>query len=393
MSKLIEKSQIYYNYALQHMYDNQISIAHEILLKSINLYSKDIETLNLLGLACYLLCDFNNAKYYWDISKSIVKENNRALSYLSELESDRFKLLIGKYNKAIDYIELLDYKEAIKELKSIVDDEEDLIEPYAIIGLCYFALDEHAVAKSYIEKALNKDNNNERYLQYLAEINEIIINSKPKSSYNNKVLISIMALLILAFATLYFNEQSKYTQDFNKNTDYKQKYDNLNIVLNNKETDLSLLEDKLTIEQNKNKDISDRIDYSEYEKKYISKNEQNLFDEAYDNLYNDNYEEAIEQFNFIVRRGIEENIVAESLYFLSVSYERNADYYNACKHYEEYIHKFYDRNYYDDSLYNYGLLLYKQGDVSLSIEVLKKIKTEIPNSIFNNTKVDYILSN
>lgn len=393
MSKLIEKSHIYYNYALQHMNDKQISKAHEILLKSINLYSKDIETLNLLGLACYLLCDFNNAKYYWNISKSIDSKNNRALSYLSELESDRFKLLIGKYNKAIDYIELLNYKEAIKELNSIVDDEEDLIEPYAIIGLCYFALDEYAVAKSYIEKALDKDNNNERYLQYLAEINEIIINAKPKPSFNNKVLISIMALLILAFATLYFNEQSKYIQAFNKNTNYEQKYNNLSIVLNNKEKELMSLEDKLIIEQSKNININDRIDYSEYEKKYSLKNEQNLFIEAYENLYNDNLEEAIEQFNFIVRRGIEENIVAESLYFLSLSYERNGDYYNASNHYEEYIHKFNDRNYYDDSLYNYGLLLYKQGDISSSKEVLKKIKTETPNSIFNNSKVDYILSN
>lgn len=63
------------------------------------------------------------------------------------------------------------------------------------------------------------------------------------------------------------------------------------------------------------------------------------------------------------------------------------------KYYEDYIQKYKGRNYYDDSLYSYGLLLYRQGNVSEAKEVLHKLKTEIPNSIFNNSKIEFVLNN
>ena len=50
-----------------------------------------------------------------------------------------------------------------------------------------------------------------------------------------------------------------------------------------------------------------------------------IYSKAYENLLNSNYEESIEKFKFIAK-GIDENIVAESLYFLSVSYERQGNY-------------------------------------------------------------------
>lgn len=399
MNKVLENSQAYYNKALCYMHENQISKAQEMLLKSISLYSQDTETLNLLGLTYYLLGDFNHAKYYWNISKSIANERNRALDYLNTLDSDSFKLFIDEYNQAIDLIEQSNYIEAINKLNSVINSEEDLIEPYAIIGLCYLALDEYIPAKSNIEKALSMDKDNTRYLQYLAGINERIISAKPKTSLNYKIFISAMALFIIIFAALYFSGQNKYSQVLNVFTDYEQKYNDLNIALNNKETELSnkeielinkdkeikTLESKLTTKQN--------IPQKEQQDKYIAENEHELFKKAYDNLLNDKHEEAIEQFGFIVKKGVEESIVAESLYFLSLSYERNEDYSNANKYYEEYINRYPDRNYYDDSLYNYGLLLYKQGNISSSKKILNKLKNEIPNSIFNNSKAAYILNN
>lgn len=406
MSRILENSKVYYNDALSYMHENQISKAQEKLLKSISLYSRDKESLNLLGLTYYLLCDFNKAKYYWNISKSIDDENNKALEYLKTLESDSFRSIIDDYNQSLDLIEQSNYKEAVNKLSSVINAEENLIEPYAITGLCYLALEQDEPAKANIEKALAMDKDNVRYLQYLVDINERIITAKPKSGLNNKILIAAMALLIIIFAALYFNEQNKYSQAFSEYEDYDQKIKDLNIALNNKETELrnkekelnnknsdllnkeaeiKALEDKLKTEQN--------VPVTENQDKYISENEGELFKKAYDNLLSANHKEAIDQFSFIAERGTEENLSAESLYFLSLSYERNEDYSNANKYYEEYINRYPDRNYYDDSLYNYGLLLYKQGHVNESKEILNKLKTQAPNSIFNNSKTDYILNN
>jgi TolA-binding protein len=393
MNKLIEKSHIYYNYGLKYLEDNQISKAKEMLLKSITLYNKDIETLNLLGIICYILCDFDKANYYWSISHSIQEDNNRALHYLSILESQQFKLLVNEYNQAIDLIDNSNYEEAITKLKLIINMEEELIEPYAIIGVCYLALNEYALSKSFIEKALEKDKNNERYLQYLVEINELNTTTvKPKLLLNNKMIFSSMALLIIIVSALYLSEQRKHTQAFNRYIDYEQKYINLGKTLNEKETELKDLKDRLIYEQNKWKEILEE-NLSEIDNKYLSENEYDLFKKAYENLLNSNYEESIEKFKFIAKKGIDENIVAESLYFLSVSYERQGNYSYAKKYYEDYIQKYKGRNYYDDSLYSYGLLLYRQGNVSEAKEVLHKLKTEIPNSIFNNSKIEFVLNN
>lgn len=388
MIKLIENSQSYYNCALKYLNDKQVLNAYEMLLKSINFYSKDVDALNLLGLTCYMLCDFDKAKYYWAKSKSINEDNNRAIYYLNIMESEKFELLICEYNNAIDLIDKSNYKEAITKLDLIIDMDDDLIEPYAIIGLCYLALDDYNMAKSYIKKALSKDRNNIRYLYYLDEINELIFSDKP--NFNHKILFSASALLTIILLVLFINEQSKYRQAVNRYMVYEQKYNNLNIALSNKENELKDLEDKLMFEKNKYKDINLKVNSPK--DKYFSENENDLFKKAYNNLKNGKYEEAIEQFSFITSRGIEEYIVAESLYLLSVSYERIEDYVNADKYYEEYIRRFPGRNYYDDSLYNYGLLLYKSGNIEKAQEILFKLKEEMPESIFVNSKVEFILN-
>ena len=91
MSSLIELSNKYYNDSLKLVQDNKISTAIKNLEKALKYYCRDVDTLNLMGLCKYKLCDFAGACFYWHKSLEYRPDNNRAQHYLDILEGEGFK--------------------------------------------------------------------------------------------------------------------------------------------------------------------------------------------------------------------------------------------------------------------------------------------------------------
>lgn len=156
MDNLINLSNIYYNKALKYVRERKISKAIPLMEKSLKYYSKDIQTLNLMGLCQYVLCHFDKANFYWSKSLECNIENNRAKHYLDYLNSDECQKIIDKYNLAISSIQRDEYEKAINILCEINTSNKELIEPYVIIGLCYYELGKYKLAKDYIAKAVSQ---------------------------------------------------------------------------------------------------------------------------------------------------------------------------------------------------------------------------------------------
>ncbi|AYF53491.1 tetratricopeptide repeat protein [Clostridium botulinum] len=383
MDRVIEISGIYYNNALKFIHENNISKAVIYIKKSLKLYSKDFEVLNLMGICQYILCDFDKAYFYWNKSIECNDKDNRAKDYLKILKSRKFNRVIRLYNEALEEIKNFQYKEAIEKLNKIIHEEKNLLEPYIIIGLCYYMLGKYNSSKKYIEFALKIDKENEKCLLYLREINDkrnvkII---KYKSNKNYKVVVSISTFLLITLSGAFYKNHSSYIKIKNDLAEYQQKYNINNIQFQLIKSKYNKLNNGILKEQQQIKD------------KFNEKNDNEIFNESILYYKKKNIKLALEGFIYVSDKGLDESLVAESTYFSAVCYEKLMQLNKSEEFYCKYINRYKNKNYYDDALYNYGIMLYRQGKKDKAKDILYLLQKEVPNSIFINKTVKMILKN
>ncbi|CAG7840554.1 Cell division coordinator CpoB [Clostridium haemolyticum] len=383
MDRVVEISGIYYNNALKFIHENNISKAVIYIKKSLKLYSKDFEVLNLMGICQYILCDFDKAYFYWNKSIECNDKNNRAKEYLKILKSRKFSRVIRLYNEVLEEIKNSQYKEAIEKLNKIIHEEKNLLEPYIIIGLCYYMLGKYNNSKKYIEIALKIDKENEKCLLYLREINDKrnIKIIKYKSNKNYKIVASISTLLLITLSGAFYKNHSSYIKIKNNLVEYKQKYNINKIEFQLIKSKYNKLNSGILKEQQQIKD------------KFNEKNDNEIFNKSILYYKKKNLKLALEGFTYVSDKGLDEDLVAESTYFSAVCYEKLMQLNKSEEFYCKYINRYKNKNYYDDALYNYGIMLYRQGKKDKAKDILHLLKKEVPNSIFINKTVKMILKN
>ncbi|KEH98868.1 tetratricopeptide repeat protein [Clostridium massiliodielmoense] len=383
MEKVIELAAIYYNNALQLISENKISKAVINIKKSLKLYSKDCDVLNLMGICKYTLCEFDKAYFYWSKSLEYRTNDNKAEIYLNLLKSRKFNRIIKGYNEALQFVYENDYKKAIEIFKEVIAEENELLEPYIIVGLCYYAIGKYNTAKKYIEIALNIDNENKKCLMYLNEINNKrnITVIKYKSSKIAKTVASVSTILLITSSVLYYKNYKGYIDIKDTLAEYQHKY-----KINN--TELQLIRGKYNKLNN-----SIKMEKHQLENKFQGKNDIEVFNDGIVSYKKKDYKKAIENFSYLVDRGIDSSIVSESTFFSAVTYEKLNNIEKSEQFYYKYIDKYKGKNYYDDSLYNCGIMLYKNGNKEEAKNVLTILQKEVPDSMFVNTTVRMILNN
>ena len=55
-------------------------------------------------------------------------------------------------------------------------------------------------------------------------------------------------------------------------------------------------------------------------------------------------------------------------------------------------YEFANEEYYDDAFYQLGMLYYDMGDLANAKKIFYGLRSEVPNSMYNNSKVQEILS-
>lgn len=393
MKELIDISKKYYNEGLINLKNKNLNKAINDLNISIDIYSHDEDAFNLLGIAYFLKADFNNAIQCWNDSLQVNPGDNKAVEYMEYINSHEFDLVVDTYNKAINYYNSKDYISCIELMEEVIRYNPEIVETYEILASCYLNLNKIDDAGVIVSKIKEMDISNE-YIHTIEKKGfDKVLNAKTKESsgksYLWKIAASILVIILLSFNLYQRNKLNKEADVF------LMSQLSLNEKINNMEKDFEELMDS-------NNMLNDQIielqltdtsvpDIDEVIVEFKINDEATLFNSGLKAFRNKDFNESIDSFTRIIDYGTEPYLVSESTYFLAVSYENKENIEEAMNWYKNYIANYRFENYYDDSIYNYGLLLYKSGFKDKAKEVLSLLAKDVPGSIFNNSKVSFII--
>ncbi|WP_413926943.1 tetratricopeptide repeat protein [Clostridioides sp. ES-W-0017-02] len=373
-----------YNNALDLAYKDYITSAVNMVNKALEINPKDIDILNLRGLLKLLKCDF--AKSFESFYTALCYENNHiSRKYVNLISSEDFKTFLGRYNHSIRFInEEMNY-ESIHILENIVEEEPQLIEPYVILSLLYDKLGNVKKREGYLDRLKEIDKDNpvfEKEEEKPEDTSKKEEEKRVKKKKKNSLPYIIFACIVIAMG-VYFIQSKKRIETLNNQISKKDE--------KLTETDKKLGETNKELEKT-NKEL-DEAKNKEPEKEITVANEEDLYYKALDLKKNKEYEKAIDSFKSIVSSGKTKKYISESIYQLAITNKalKNKD--EAIKYYKKYINT-YTKNdqYYDDSYYELGMLYYDNGDLENAKKTFYSLRSEVPDSMYNNSKTKEILS-
>jgi len=450
----MNKNNAHYREAMKLIKNNNVSDAIDELKLCLKFNSKSVSALNLLGLAYYLKCRFDKAEKTWRKSLSLQKDKNKARDYLELITKQDFKEIRKEY-KEILFNDETEKNRKIKFLKRLIEEYDELIEPYVILGLLYKKEENYEEALKYFYQAYELDSGNQNIKNYIMQCekedeNSSAFNFKSKTNKKSALIAGVIALALFAiflnlsgvsplnwiennlqgfeFANSAKKEESE-NQALNQNSSGEVNSSPKKIKTSEESNSLQDNDsnEKSKLEQSKKEELktgstniltkNKLLDYQkdstlislenirELKEKEREKDrleaantfledgtEQQLFNLGMDYFSRQEYQDAIDIFNSIYNLTETDYLRRESLFLLARSHEKIDNYQSAEHFYRIYLNEYKESNYYDEALYNLGLMLNEAGKVEKSKEVLKRLREEEPYSEYNNSQVYEILN-
>lgn len=377
-----------YNNALDLAEKNYITSACNIIEKALEINPKDVDILNLKGLLKLLKCDFSRAfeSFYTGLCYG---NNELSRKYVDMLSADDFNVFLRRYNHSIRFINEDLNQESIQILDNIIDENPELIEPYVILSLLYDKLENVKKREIYLHKLREVDKDNEIFetnkKSDTVEFKETVKKEEKSKKVNKKspLLYVIIGCVVIGIGSFYLST--------------KNKLDNLKSELTHKEQKLNKagkeLDEKSKQLNDTNKEL-DKVknDENQSGKGVIVADEQTLYDEAIKLKKEEKYDEAINNFKHVVTSGKSQKYISESIYQVALISEKLGDNEEAIKYYNKYINTYTSKSqYYDDAFYQLGMLYYNTGDLEKAKQTFYGMRSEVPDSMYNNSKVKDIL--
>jgi len=446
----MNKNNAHYKDAMNSIKNNNVSDAIDELKLCLKFNSKSVSALNLLGLAYYLKCRFDKAEKTWLKSLSIQKDDNKARDYLELITKKDFKEIRKEY-KNILFNDETDQNNKIKFLKRLIEKHDELIEPYVILGLLYKKEENYEEALEYFYQAYDLDSGNENIKNYIMQCekedkNSSAFNLKSQTNKKSALIAGIIAVLLFG---LFLNlsglsplqwiennvqefEVARSENDSNgsdlQNNSESEANSNNNLSVQNPDNEKNNKAENNDAKNNEtgnneteniSSDILGSLDLMQYQNdqpflslENIQKlrekeeeeeleeastfleegTEQQLFNLALDYFAREDYQNAADIFKSIYNLSETDYLKRESLFLLARSYEKMDNYQSAEHFYRIYINEYQESNYYDEALYNLGLMLNEAGEEKKSKEVLERLRSEAPYSDYNNSRVYEILN-
>ncbi len=173
--KIIYTSNQYYNLGLTRAKARDLTGAAECLRISIQLYKKNINARNLLGLVYYEMGEAALALKEWVISKNYRHRGNIADTYIQNLRDNRQSLdsadhSIHKFNQALEYAKTGAKDLAVIQLKKVISVNPRMLKAYLLLALLYMDEQKYDQAKKVIKKCLEIDRGNPQAMSYEREL-------------------------------------------------------------------------------------------------------------------------------------------------------------------------------------------------------------------------------
>lgn len=374
-----------YNEALNLASKNYITTAVEIIDKALEINPKDVDILNLRGLLKLLKCDFS--KSFESFYTAMCYGNNElSRKYVDILSSDEFKVFLSRYNHSIRFINEELNQESIHILNNIIEEDPNLIEPYVILALLYDKMGNLKKKEYYLNKLKEVDKDNDLF-ESKVENNDVKhedIKAKPKNKKNILPYI-IIGTLCLGIIAYHINSKNKIET---LNAQLEKKNETIDTI----DKELSETNEKLNETSQKLDETNKALDSSKNQELLVA-SESDLYTKAIKLKSEKKYKEAISYFKNIVENGKTKKYISESIYQVALLSEKINDYEQAVKYYKKYINT-YSKNdqYYDDAFYQLGMLYYNNNDLENAKKTFYGMRSEVPDSMYNNSKVKEILS-
>lgn len=376
-----------YNNAINLANKNYITSALAMIDEAIEINPKDVDILNLRGLLKLLKCDFSKA--FESFYTAMCYENNDlSRNYVDLISSEEFKVFLGRYNHSIRFINEDLNHESIHIMNNIIDEDPELIEPYVILSLLYDKMGNTEKRDRYLERLRQVDMDNEiidKLNSNFRDINDEKEKSiDPKLNKNKRkknILPYILILFLLIAVSIYYIN--------NKN-----KMDELNSQISNKDKKLSEADKELEKASQKLNQTSDELEKAKNEEKPVEViGEEELYTKSIKLKKDGDYKEAISGFKRVVSSGKTKKYISESIYQLAITNQKIGNKEEAIKYYNKYINTYTpSEEYYDDAYYQLGMLYYEDGDLEKAKKAFYSLRSEVPDSMYNNSKVKDILS-
>ena len=381
-----------YNESLNLANKGYITTATNLIEKALEINPKDTEILNLRGLLKLLKCDFSKA--FESFYTAMCYGNNKlSRKYVDILSSDEFKVFLGRYNHSIRFINEDLNQESIYILNNIIDEDPYLIEPYVILSLIYDKIGNTKKKEYYLDRLKKVDKDNTIFDN--KNEHEKKDEKKNVNNYKNKKQIVpyiLLAILVIVISVYYINSKNKI-DNLNNQLDKKdEKINTIDKQLNEtsekleqanqkiEETNKSLEETNKSLDQYKNQEV-------------LVISEEDAYNNALKLKTSKDYDGAIKYFKYVVDNGKHKNYISESMYQVALLSERTENYDQAVKYYKKYINTYTKEDqYYDDAFYQLGMLYYKNGDLPNAKDIFYGMISEVPDSMYNNSRVKEILS-
>lgn len=376
-----------YNNAINLANKNYITSALAMIDEAIEINPKDVDILNLRGLLKLLKCDFSKA--FESFYTAMCYENNDlSRNYVDLISSEEFKVFLGRYNHSIRFINEDLNHESIHIMNNIIDEDPELIEPYVILSLLYDKMGNTEKRDRYLERLRQVDMDNEiidKLNSNFRDINDEKEKSiDPKLNKNKRkknILPYILILFLLIAVSIYYIN--------NKN-----KMDELNSQISNKDKKLSEADKELEKASQKLNQTSDELEKAKNEEKPVEViGEEELYTKSIKLKKDGDYKEAISGFKRVVSSGKTKKYISESIYQLAITNQKIGNKEEAIKYYNKYINTYTpSEEYYDDAYYQLGMLYYEDGDLEKAKKAFYSLRSEVPDSMYNNSKVKDIIS-
>lgn len=375
-----------YEEAMKRYESKDITGARNYLEEALKAAPKDTELLNLFGFLHHLYCDFEKALRAWHKSISMARTGNKASEYLAYYSSEEFKTLQEVYMEGTKSLERKEYEKAYGIFAVLLDGNRNLVGVPLKMAECALGMKDKEKAKASLEEALLLDRNSRQANELLSAMNNTQ-GAKMGLKRHPAVLLAVSALLMLALPVGVYQYRNlekelqvlKQEQEALKKEaeEYQEEVKRLEALL--EEMESGELQEEPVIENEVPKEET------------LTGTEVEIFEEGLAAYRAEDFEKAIQHFTNVAEKGTLDAYRSEAVYFLSATYKKLLNPEQVKAYYRKYIEEFREGNYYAEVLYDYGLLLYEEGDLAGAKEVLKRIPEEVPESPYNNSKVEAVL--
>ncbi len=413
-SKLYKKAVNLYN-------DGELYKALDFCEKSISLSLNNTAALNLKGLLLYLNGDMEEAKSLWKLNK----DHNRdqvSKKYLENLIEDEGRLPL--FQKALRYIETMEFKEALVLLKECTKSDFNAINVYNALTTVYIHLGNYVQAKAAIEKVLSIDKHDKSAMDNRKLLLEYKVIEKQS---NKRAAFMFTAILLVAAVSWYMadfrgvkKQQKANIQDSNKAPNVKE---TPVPEKNNDKAEASNTPQKSSEGENKtfpkteidtavnNKDYNALVklmgevkpeSLQEGEKETYYRAEAALKSEGVAFFYDTarklhtekRYTEALTSYENARKYGGSSYLYSNVIFMMGACYEAMKDTNKALEYYNQYLDSRYDevyKNNYNSTILYSLLMMYKDSDSGKAKAYAEEIRKNYKDSIYNNSVVDSLL--